>query len=83
MALAKKIFKNKAGELKITAYDILNQSKGINRTSSDNFIEDTRSNVVPRFFLLSFTYNLKQKALRKPQPKADPNQPPVKMHVFQ
>lgn len=83
MALAKKIFKNKAGELKITAYDILNQSKGINLTSSDNFIEDTRSNVVPRFFLLSFTYNLKQKALRKPQPKPDPNQPPVKMHVFQ
>ncbi len=83
MALAKKIFKNKAGELKVTAYDVLNQSKGINRTSSDNYIEDTRSNVVPRFFLFSFNYTLRQKALRKPQPKPDPKQPPVKMHVFQ
>ncbi len=83
IALAKQVFKNKAGEIKLTAYDILNQSKGINRTVGDNYFDDTRSNVVPRFFLLSFTYTLKQKALRKPQPKQDPKQPPVKMQVFQ
>ena len=78
IAVAKQVFKNNNGEIKITAYDILNQSKGINRTSNDNYIEDIRSNVVPRFFLLSFTYNLRQKTIRKSQPA----QQTVKTTVF-
>jgi Outer membrane protein beta-barrel family len=66
MAIAKHFLKTKAAEIKLTAYDLLNQSKGINRTVNENYFEDTRANVVPRFFLISFTYNLQPKALRKP-----------------
>jgi Outer membrane protein beta-barrel family/CarboxypepD_reg-like domain len=66
MAIAKKFLKNKAAELKLTLYDILNRSRGVNRTVSENYFEDTRSNVVPRFLLVSFTYHLKQKVQRKP-----------------
>ena len=66
MAIARQFLKNNAAEIKLTLYDILNQNKGVNRTVSDNYVEDIRSNVVPRFLLVGFTYNLKQKARRKP-----------------
>jgi len=79
IAIAKHFLKTKAAEIKLTAYDVLNRNKGINRTTGINYIEDTRSNVVPQFFLLGFTYQLKQKALRKQQ--KDSKQEP--MRVFQ
>jgi hypothetical protein len=80
MAIAKQFTKTKAAEIKLTAYDILNQNKGVNRTVGDNYFEDVRTNVVRRFILLSFTYTLKQKALRKPQPQSKPAGP---MMMFQ
>jgi len=58
MAVAKKFLKNKAAEVKLTAYDVLKQNKGITRNIGDNYFEDVRANVVPRFFLLTLTFNL-------------------------
>jgi hypothetical protein len=75
MAIAKQFLKSKAAEIKLTVYDILNRNKGVNTTASDNYVEDTRSNVVPRFLLVSLTYNLKQKARRKSaQQNTDPSE---------
>jgi hypothetical protein len=79
ISIAKLFLKTKAAEIKLTAYDVLNENQGINRTTGFNYFEDTRSNVVSRFFLLSFTYHLKQKALRKLQ--LNTKQEP--MRVFQ
>ena len=81
MAIAKHFLRSKSMEIKLTAYDLLNQSKGINRSVSEIFFEDTRSNVVPRFFLVSLTYHLKPKAFRK-APKENAA-PAGKMQVFQ
>jgi hypothetical protein len=58
MAVAKKFLKNKAAEVKLTAYDVLKQNKGITRNIGDNYFEDVRANVVPRFFLLTLTFNI-------------------------
>lgn len=58
MAVAKKFLKNKAAEVKLTAYDVLNQNTGITRNIGDNYFEDVRANVVPRFFLLTLTFNI-------------------------
>ncbi len=58
MAVAKKFLKNKAAEVKLTAYDVLKQNKGITRNIGDNYFEDVRANVVPRFFLLTLTLNI-------------------------
>ena len=58
MSLAKKFFQVNAIEVKFTVYDILKQNNGVNRVIGENYFEDVRANVVPRFFLLSVTYNL-------------------------
>lgn len=58
-SVSKQIFKNKAGEIKFSVYDVLNQNKSIVNTRTDNYIQQTRNNVLQRYFMLSFIYNLK------------------------
>lgn len=58
MSLAKKFFQVNTIEMKFTVYDILKQNNGVNRVIGENYFEDIRANVVPRFFLLSISYNL-------------------------
>lgn len=53
------------GELKLSVSDILNQNVGINRTSNQSYIEDSRVNNLQRFFLLSFTYSLNKNGLSR------------------
>ncbi|MBO9199829.1 MULTISPECIES: outer membrane beta-barrel protein [Niastella] len=57
-SLAYQLFKKKNGELKFSVNDIMNQNQSISRTISDGTITDTRANVLRRYFLLTFTYNL-------------------------
>jgi hypothetical protein len=59
-SIAKQLFKNKAGELKLSAYDLLNQNKSITRTAQENYVEDVNTQVLKRYFMLSFTYNLRK-----------------------
>lgn len=61
-SLAKSFLKNKRGELKLTVYDLLNKNVGVNRSANQNYIEDTRYNVLQRYFLLSFTFRLNKAA---------------------
>ncbi|MFX1708911.1 outer membrane beta-barrel family protein [Chitinophaga sp. CC14] len=51
------------GELKLSAFDILNENVGINRSTNQNYIEDSRTKNLQRFFLLSFTYSLSKNGL--------------------
>ncbi len=44
--------------IKLQAYDILNQHASITRNITANYIEDVRTNVIPQYFMLSFTYFL-------------------------
>jgi hypothetical protein len=57
-SLAYELFKKRNGELKFSVNDLLNQNQSISRTVSDGYIQDTRSTVLRRYFLLTFTYNL-------------------------
>ena len=58
-SLAYEMFKKKNGELKFSVNDIMNQNQSITRTiGSDGSIVDTRANVLRRYFMLTFTYNL-------------------------
>ncbi|MFH1050697.1 MAG: TonB-dependent receptor [bacterium] len=50
---------NKNGELRLSGFDILNQNNSINRNVSDIYIEDTETNVLQRFFMLSFIYTFR------------------------
>jgi len=46
-------------ELKMTIFDLLNQNTSIDRNVTDVYIEDTRTQVVQQFFMLTLTYNLR------------------------
>jgi uncharacterized membrane protein YgcG len=52
------LFPKKNGELRFSIYDILNQNKSISRNIDDNSIVDTYTQVLQRFFMVSFMYNL-------------------------
>lgn len=56
--IAQQIFKKKNGEIRFSVNDILNQNESINRSVGDNYILDTRTLVLQRYFLLSFIFNL-------------------------
>ena len=56
--LAKQFFKKKNGELKFSVNDILNQNQSITRTQGENYYYDSRTVVLKRYFMLTFTYNL-------------------------
>lgn len=57
-SLAKTIFKNQRGEIKLSARDILNQNQQIMRRPQLNYIEEESIRNIGRYFLLSFTYQL-------------------------
>lgn len=60
MAIAKKMFKNQSGEIRLSVFDLLKQNTSIQRNITTNYIEDTQSNVLQQYFMLSFSYNLKK-----------------------
>lgn len=57
-SFAKTFLKNKRGEIKLSVQDILNKNTGITRSNNFGYIVDEKYNVLQRYFLLSFTYNL-------------------------
>ncbi len=59
-SLSKQMLKNKAGELKFYVFDLLNQNISISRNVTSNFIQDLQTRVLKRYFMISFTYNLRK-----------------------
>ncbi|RAK70620.1 outer membrane beta-barrel family protein [Hymenobacter edaphi] len=59
VALARQLFNNKQGELKLQAYDLLRQNRSVVRNVTDTYLEDVRSRVLTRYFMLSFSYNVR------------------------
>jgi hypothetical protein len=57
-SLAKGFLKNRRAELKLSVFDLLNQNNGISINANQNYIENSRYNVVQRYFLLTFTFSL-------------------------
>lgn len=58
-SLDKTLFKNKA-TLSFKANDILRQRLNIRQTIGDNYVQYSRYNTLPSYFLLSFTYKISQ-----------------------
>ncbi|MFT4859461.1 MAG: hypothetical protein ACI9ZX_001930 [Algoriphagus sp.] len=60
MSVGKKIFKNQRGEISLNVYDLLGQNANVRRNVTDIYIEDVETNVLSRYFMLSFSYNLRR-----------------------
>ena len=57
-ALSRQFLKNKAGELKLSAQNVLNEALGVTQTANVNYVERETINSLGRYFMLSFTYNI-------------------------
>ncbi|GHB84725.1 collagen-binding protein [Persicitalea jodogahamensis] len=59
MSIGKKLFSNQRGEISLSVFDLLKQNISIRRNVTDILVEDVQSNVLQRYFMLTFTYNLR------------------------
>ncbi len=64
-ALGYRFLKNEALEIKLSAFDLLNQNRSIFRNVTDTYIEDEQTKVLSQYFLLTLTYNLRNFGTRK------------------
>lgn len=58
-AVGYKFLKRNAGELRLTGFDLFNKNTTINRQITDTYIQDNLVQALPRYFVLNFTYNLR------------------------
>ncbi len=58
-SIGKKLFENEQGEIRFSAFDILNRTSNLQRNITDTYIEDTNTNVLGSYMMLSFIYNIK------------------------
>jgi hypothetical protein len=54
----KKFLKNQRGDLRLSVFDILKQNQSITRNVTETYIEDVQTNVLQRYFMLTFTYKI-------------------------
>jgi len=57
-AIAKQLFKKKNGELRLSVFDLLNQNVSVSKTVTSSMETYARTNVITRYAMLTFTYNL-------------------------
>ncbi|MBD1398161.1 TonB-dependent receptor [Pontibacter sp. JH31] len=71
MSLGKKLFKNQQGEISLSVNDLLEQNMSVQRNVLAQYVEDVQSSVLQRYFMLTFTYNLRNFSGSAPTPKGD------------
>ncbi len=59
VSAGKKFLKNQQAELRLSVFDVLKQNRSIARTITENYIEDERNQVLQRYLMLTFSYNLR------------------------
>lgn len=57
-SISKQFLKSKNIELKFSVNDILNQNQSISRYTGENYIEDYRTNVLKRYYMVSFLFKV-------------------------
>jgi len=46
------------GVITLSSFDLLNKNSGIERISELNYLQQTQSNIIGRYFMLSFKYRI-------------------------
>jgi hypothetical protein len=57
--IGKKFLKDQNGEIKLSVFDLLKQNRSIIRNTTETYIEDVQNQVLQQYFMLTFTYKLK------------------------
>jgi len=64
-ALTFLMFKEDKGQVKLAVYDILNRNSNVNRYINGNVISDSRTNVLQRYFMVTYSYNIRSLGTQK------------------
>jgi hypothetical protein len=64
-ALGYKFLKDESLDIRASVNDILNQNSGVSRNVTETYVEDTRTQVLKRYLMLTVTYTLKYRAADK------------------
>lgn len=59
MSIGKKLFKNDRGEISISVFDLFNQNQTISRNTQSAYFESIESNVLDRYFMINFKYDVR------------------------
>ena len=51
--------KSKRAEVRLSAFDLLNRNVGVTQFAGQNYVSEERVSTLSRYFLLSFTYNMR------------------------
>jgi len=68
-AVGYKFLKNKQAEFRLSIYDLLNMNNSVTRTNTDSYIQDSQTNVLNRYYMLTFSYNFKKYFPKKEEGK--------------
>ncbi|QNF31833.1 TonB-dependent receptor [Adhaeribacter swui] len=60
VSVGKKFFPKRNGDLRLVVYDLLKQNNSIQRNIQPTYIEDVETRTLQRYFMLSFTYTIRQ-----------------------
>lgn len=66
MSLGKKFLKDNRAELQLSVYDLLNQNNSFSRNITETYLEEVQTDVLQRYLMLTFTYNLRAFKGEKP-----------------
>lgn len=55
-----KFLKDRSLDVRLTAFDLLNQNTAVTRNITDTYIEDSNTNVLTQYFMLNVTYTLRK-----------------------
>ncbi len=58
-SIGKKFLKNQKADLRLTVFDLLKQNQSISRTTTETYIEDVQTQVLRQYFMLTFSYRLR------------------------
>ncbi|MCK5330017.1 MAG: TonB-dependent receptor, partial [Candidatus Marinimicrobia bacterium] len=59
LGLGKKLFAGQKGELQFAVFDVLGENSNLSQSSTGTYIEENQSLALTRYYLLSFTYRIK------------------------
>jgi hypothetical protein len=59
VSAGKKFLNKQRGELKLTVFDLLNKNQSVVRNVGETYIEDVQTVVLQQYFMLTFTYTLR------------------------
>ena len=59
-ALSKYFLANRQAEIRLSAFDLLDQNKGVQQYAGEQYIEQSNVNMQQQLWLLSFVWNFKK-----------------------